>query len=601
MVSVKRFILFLFITCLATQAFGQTSFRLQAPRQVVEGNRFTLSFVLTNGEANPPKAPELTNCKLLYGPSTSTMSSMQWVNGHQSSSTSITYTFTYRADKAGNVSVPAVSVICDGKKLTAQSTSFTILPPDKNAPSQGGSGVDVNDYTTQTPTKKISPDDLFVRVSLSKSSAYEQEAIIATVKVYTKYNISSFRATQQPTFEGFLSEELEVPDDVAQEHYNGQNYTTAVLKRCLIFPQKTGKLTINSGTYEVTVVQYELVSNGFFQTRRPVEQQLLTRSNTASVNVQPLPEPRPASFNGAVGSFTATASMSPTELRTNEAASYVLTISGTGNIKQLKSPELDLPAGIDQYTPKTDIDARFNGSTLSGTYKVTYTLVPQQPGNFEIPASEFSYFDLASKQYKTIPLDGFKIKVAQGASTSVATEQTAISKGMTDILHIRPSDTANQAREHSFTFRKGWYALLYILTVISFIIVIFVYRQQLKLNADIVSRKRARANKEARKRLSEARKKMDSGDWDGFHEALNGALWGYLSNKLGIPASGLVRDNIAEQLQAFGAQPETIADIINILDECEMARFTPSHDNAEMAGLYEKAASAIRQIENIKK
>lgn len=601
MLSTKRFILYLFLICFATQAFAQASFRLQAPRQVVEGNRFTLSFELRNGEAGAPKAPELENCRLLYGPSTSTMTSMQWVNGQQSSSTSVTYTFTYRAEKAGKINVPEVSVTCDGKRLTTHPATITVLPPDKTSPSQGGSGVDAYDLSTQTPDKKISADDLFVRVSLNKTSVYEQEAIIATVKVYTKYNISSFRATQQPTFEGFLSEELEVPNQVEQEHFNGQNYTTAVLKRCIIYPQKTGRLTINSGTYEVTVVQYELVSNGFFQTRRPVEQQLLTRSNTATVNVQPLPEPRPASFNGAVGSFTASAALSPTELRTNEPASYVLTVSGTGNIKQLKSPELDLPQSIDCYTPKTDIDARFNGSNMTGTYKVTYTLVPQQPGNFEIPASEFSYFDLSTKTYKTIPVEGFNIKVAQGASTSATTEQTAIAKGMTDILHIHPSDADAQTREHVFTFRTGWYLFLYVLAVLSFLTVIFAYRRQLKLNADIVSRRRAGANKEATKRLREAKKMMDKNDWDGFHEALNGAIWGYLSNKLGIPVSGLVRENISGQLQAYGASPETIAEIINILDECEMARFTPRHDDNEMPGLYNKAADAIHQIENIKK
>lgn len=601
MLSLRRFLLLFIVLGISLGANAQASFNLKAPRQVVEGNRFTLSFELRNGEATPPKAPELENCKLLYGPSTSTMSSIQWINGQQTSSTSITYTFTYRADKAGTVTVPSVSINVDGKQLTSSSARFTILPPDRNAPSQGGSGVDVNDYSTQTPDRKISSDDLFVRVYLNKSTVYEQEAIIATVKVYTKYNISSFRASQQPTFEGFLSEELDVPQQVEQEHYNGQNYTTAVLKRCIIFPQKTGKLSINSGTYEVTVVRYELVSNGFFQTRRPVEDQIQTRSNIASVNVMPLPEPRPVSFTGAVGSYTASATLNPTELKTNEATSYVFTVKGSGNIKYLKSPTLDLPSGIDQYTPKTDIDAKFNGSNISGTYKVTYTLVPQQPGNFTIPATEFSYFDPSAKEYKTIPLEPFAIKVAQGASTSVATEQTAIHKGITDILHIRPSDPQNQAKEHTFVFRTGWYIILYILSVLSLVIVIFVYRRQLKLNADVVSRKRARANKEAVKRLREARKMLDKRNWDGFHEALNGALWGYLSNKLGIPASGLLRDNIADKLRDYGADDSTISDIITILDECEMARFTPSHDDAEMSSLYDKAAAAIRQIENIKK
>ena len=252
------------------------------------------------------------------------------------------------------------------------------------------------------------------------------------------------------------------------------------------------------------------------------------------------------------------------------------------------------------YTPKTDIDARFNGSTIAGTYSVAYTLVPQEPGSYEVPAMEFSYFNPADGQYHREPLPACAMSVARGAATSAAIEQTAIQKGMTDILHIRASQPGELEHEHSAVFHSWYYLFLYLLSALSFVVVLYVYRRQLKLRADITGRLKARANKEATRRLREAKREMDRGNWDAFHQALGSALWGYMSHKLGIPASGLIRDNISEQLARYGASQQTIDDVIAILDECEMARFTPQHSDTEMRGLYDKAAAAIKSIENVK-
>ncbi len=593
----KIFILIFLIGTLAMSA-AEAGLRLQTPRQVIEGRKFTITLRLSNAEANPPQAPKLRGCKFVYGPSVSTMSSTQIINGQMSSSTSIDYTFTYLAEKAGEVSVPAISINAAGKKLTSNSAKFTILPPDKNASS--ADNVAVDDISTHTP-RKISSDDMFVRISLSKSSVYEQEALIATVKVYTKYNISSFRATTQPTFEEFLSEELDVPGTPEQEHYNGQNYTTAVLKRCILYPQKTGKLTVTSGKFEVTIVQYEVVSNGFFQTRRPVEQQVVTQSNNASVNVRPLPEPRPASFNGAVGSFEASVNLSPLELSTNEASTLTYTISGTGNIKYLKAPSLNVPAGIDQFTPKTDINASYSGANTTGTYKVLYTLVPQEPGTFDIPSMEFSYFNPQTSEYKTIPLRGFKMKVAQGANTSVVSEQNVINKGITDILHIKASDPSAQVTYPHFIYHSALYWTAFMAMAIILVVIILAYRRNVKLNADVRGRKLARAGRVAAKRLKAARQAMNSHNSEKFYQEINSALWGYMSDKLGIPASQLVRDNIAERLTEFGVSADATSSIISVLDECEMARFTPMGSDTEMSAVYDRTAAAINSIEEIKK
>ncbi len=601
MMNYLRFTLIIALIAIGLDASAQATFALLQPRTAIEGQKFTITFRLTNGQANAPQAPQLENCKFVYGPSTSTMSSTQIINGQMSSSTSIDYTFTYLAEKAGTITIPAVSISAGGKTLSSNPTQYTILPPDQSAQSQGSGSPSAmpGGAAPSKGTSQISADDMFVRISLNKSSVYEQEAVVATVKVYTRYEISSFQITSQPTFEGFLSEELDIPSGVEMEHYNGKNYYTAYLKKCIIYPQKAGTLTITSGKYDVTLVDYELVSNGFFQTRRPVEKHVVTQSNSAKLNVTALPEPRPASFNGAVGDFSASVEMKPTELRTNEAASYIIKVEGTGNIKYLKTPTLDLPPGIDQFTPKTDINARFTGSDMRGTYSVNYTLVPQDPGAFEIPERQFSYFNPKDKKYHTIDLRGFDIKVAQGAATMAVTEQKTIAKGMTDILHIKAA-TGSQLVRPSYDFRAWWYWMLYLIAAVALIVVIFIYRRQLRLQADVRGRKLARANKVAAKKFKAARAAMAAGEADKFYAELNRATWGYLSDKLGIPASQLLRSNIASQLSAYGVGEEAVSGILDILDQCEMARFTPQHSEAEMSELYRKAEGAVKAIENTK-
>ena len=297
----RRFILYLAFVLAALTATA-ASFQLIPPRNVVEGRNFALTFRLTDGEANPPAAPQLEGCKLLFGPSTSTMQSTEIINGHMTSTYSIDYTFTYRAEKAGEGYVPALSVNCEGSTLSSRPATFRILPPDRSQQSQGAPGRDVqaDDPSTQSPGR-VSADDLIVRVSFSKSSVYEQEPVVATIKVYTKYDISSFMVTTQPAFEGFLTEELPVNLEVQMEHYNGQNYHAAVLKRLLLYPQRPGKLSVNSGKYDVTIVQYETVNMGFFRTQRPVERQVTTSSNAATLQVNALPEPKPAGLTGGGG------------------------------------------------------------------------------------------------------------------------------------------------------------------------------------------------------------------------------------------------------------------------------------------------------------
>lgn len=603
----RRFILFIVLAVTAFAATAQASFSLVRPQNVVQGRNFALTFRLSNGEASAPAAPQLKGCTLLYGPALSTRSEYSIINGRATSSTTLDFSFTYRADTPGTVDVPAVSVNCGGKTLHSSAARFEILPGDAStsggSPQQGASRRQQDPYAGSQPTEKVSANDLLIRINFSKSSVYEQEPVVATIKLYTKYGITSFLPSVQPAFDGFLCEELPVSNEVSLEHYNGQNYHTVVFKRLLLYPQKSGRLTVNSGEYKVTVEQVQMINMGFFSAPHSVEQELTTKSNAASLTVKPLPEPRPAGFSGAVGQFSVSTALEPELLRTNEAAVYSYTVKGTGNIKYLAEPDVQFPAGIDAYTPKTDIQANVTGgSNMSGTYRTDFTIVPQEVGDFTIEGTPFIYFDPSDNKYVTVDVPSKPIKVLRGTNAAPAVEQTALSgKTIDDILYIKPMSGESQTHSRTFVIRSWRYWGAYMFLVLALIAVAVIYRRQIRLRADVTGRKLAKAGRVASKRLREARAAMNAHNNDLFYASLAKALWGYLSDKLSISASQLTLDNVADKLKAYGLPEADTDHVIDVLNQCEMARFTPTHSDAEIAGLYDEAVAAIKNIEDVRK
>ena len=604
----------LFLTAFSLAA--QTSFQVIPPRNVIAGNRFAVTYRLSNGEGTSLNAPAISGCKLLNPqPGVSTSQSYQIINGQASSSSTVEYTFIYRAEEEGTFTIPAASIIADGKKLTSQPAKFTVLPADKatQGQQQGGYGygygrqpqqsVHVDDMASQDDTSHpISKDDIFVRIILNKSHAYEQEAIECTIKLYTKFQrINSFMMTSPPTFDGFLIEEDDTQAALnAVENYKGQNYVTAVLKKCIIFPQKSGKLTINSGKYDLSVVQIERVSNGWFISGRPVEKDVHLQPFTSTVDITPLPEPRPAGFDNAVGSFTFESRLSPEKLKTGEAASLEYIVTGTGNIKYLHEPKPELPTEFEQFTPKTDYRTRVSGATVTGTMVVDYTLVPQSVGTFRIPDQKFIYFDPAKRSYVTLTAPGYTMDIAKGSGTSVSAEQMEIEAKNTDILHIK-TGAKNLSKVHQPVIFNWWYWAVPVLLVLALVTAVLVYGRQVRLNADVAGRRNARANKVARRRLRAAEKFMKARQPEQFYEAMLKAMWGYLGDKLSMPVSQLTRQNILETLLSRGVTQENADKVIEVLDQCEMARYTPdSSSEASVEALYEEATRTINSLEKSK-
>lgn len=592
--------LFLFLTITTSLTVLGASFSVNAPRQVIQGNKFNITYVLENASGSGFKAPDVKGCKFLYGPSVSQSMSSYNINGKVSQSSSESYTMTYKAEAAGTYSVGAATIIVEGKHLTTKPFQIQVLPPDKSAQANNqqhqSQSVQVYDIDTQTSDKSVNKNDVFVRIILSKSQAYEQEGLSCTIKLYTKYNIQQFMPTLQPSFNGFISQELPITSSINRiENYNGENYMVADLKQCILFPQQSGKLTITSGNYDLTVIQYETVRSLFGMIRRPVEKQIKVKSNSASINILPLPEPRPADFCGAVGNFTASASLVNNNLKTNESGAVRLVIKGTGNVKNIKTPTVTFPTQFDVYDPQVDVKANPSGNSLTGSMTIDYAFVPQYVGKFNIEPITFSVFNLATKKYEQIKVGGYAVNVAKGSGTS----GREVSQN-NDILFVKKGDLSLMSGNYIIV-NSVWYLIAYLLPLVAFVLVLFFYRKLIKQRANVALMKTKKANKVANRRLKTARSLMAKNKRDEFYEELLRAIWGYLSDKLTIPVSELNRDNIKSELEKYGADNASTESVIATLDQCEFARYSSMNDDSDMATVYNEACELINKIENVKK
>lgn len=582
---------------------ASVSFRVEAPSQVIEGNKFSITYVLENSPEYPQniEIKEIPNCRFLFGPAIMQSSSDITTNGKRRHSSSVRYTYTYRAEKQGTVKISAANAIVGGKTLSTRPVSLEILPPDRSATNTSGNrtqSVQVYDIDTQTADKPIGHNDVFVRIVLSKPSAYVQEGVLCSIKLYSKYQISKFLTNVQPSYNGFMAQEVPVQLQGKFENVNGENYYSYVVKQSVLFPQQSGQLKISSGSYELTVVQFETINTAFGRMRSPVEKTIKLQSNSASLDVRELPTPRPADFTGAVGNFKVSCVLPENQVRTNEASSVKIVVSGSGNLKGLTMPKFNFPSQFDMYDPQTVVSANPSGSTLTGKVEAEYTFVPQSVGTFKIEGTSFSYFNPASEKYEHVNIEGINLNVAKGTASNAVRYNH---EPMKDILPIYTGEM-HLSKDVAYIL-GGWHnVLFYVVLSVVFLFVAFLYRRTLKLRANEMLMKKKGANKIAIKRLKRAKRFLQKGLSDQFYEEMLTALWGYFSDKLSIPVSELNRDNISKELTNYGMYEADIDRIIRILDECEFARYAQSAATAgiSMDKVFAEAVEAIGTVENTK-
>ena len=597
------------------QVFAQVSIRVQAPSEVVQGDRFRVSYVVNTSDVDDFKIGEFEGLVELYGPSRSQSSSFTIVNGKTTSSSSVTFTYTLTTNQAGTFHIPAATVVSDGKSVKSASPQITVLPGGNGgggAQGQAGQGQGQNHSSQadrmrmQDAGDKITGKDIFIAVTASKKRVFEQEAVLLTYKLYTLVNVSEMTG-KMPELDGFHVQEInrQRQPELKMEHYNGRNYGTVVWSQYVVFPQQTGELKIPEIKFEAVVVQQNRnidPFDAFFHgASMMTEVRKTVMAPAVILHVDPLPTPKPANFSGAVGKFSVTSTLTPQQLKANDATTLRLVVNGTGNMKLMNAPEVQWPKDFERYDPKSEDKTKIGATGSSGSMVFDYIAVPRHQGKFELPPVEFCYFDPDSKEYKTLNTEGYTIDVEKGKGSSNTAAQNYSKEEIemlnSDIRYIktRKPDYINADEASLLGTSRIW--LLYVITLVIFLILVFVFRRYTVANADVAGRRVRKASKAATKRLKTARKLIAAGDANAFYEETMRALWGYVGDRLNMPASELTRDNIREKLTERDATAELTDQFIAALDECEFARFAPGDAAQTMDKVYAAAEDVINKME----
>lgn len=599
------FLLLLLVTVMQVWADKNVTFKAEAPDVVVSGDQFRLTFTVNTQKVKDFRMPSISGFEVLMGPSRSQQSSTQIINGKVSSSSSITYTYILMADKEGTYTIPSASIEVDKEKVFSNPVTVKVLPQDKTTgnTAQSGQGGASSSSRAQVAGSRITDNDLFITATASKTTVHEQEAILLTYKVYTLVNLRQLFG-KMPDLKGFHTQEVELPQQktFSLEHYKGRNYQTTVWSQYILFPQQTGKLEVPPITFEGVVAQRTVSDDpfDFFNGGGYVEVKKKIVTPKLTINVQALPA-KPAGFSGGVGEFTLSSSINAKEVKTNDAVTVKLTLSGTGNMKLISAPEVKFPQDFEVYDPKTENNFQLTREGLNGNQTIEYLAIPRHAGDFTIPPVEFTYFDLKTNAYKTLKTEAYQLHVAKGegnADQVIAdfTNKENVKVLGKDIRFIKLGETKLMPKG-KFLFGSLEYYLWYIVPFILFVVFTIVYRKNALENANIAKMKTKRANKVATKRMKFAGKLLAENKKNEFYDEVLKALWGYISDKLCIPVSQLSKDNIESELMKYGVSDELVRKFIGALNECEFARYAPGDENEAMDKVYTAAIDVISQME----
>lgn len=592
-------------TCHVVKA-EELSFTATAPGAVVMGETFRLQYTINTHAAKGFRIGNTEDFDLLSGPNQSSSTSTSIINGVRTSSKTLTFTCILRPKREGTFTIPAATITADGKQLQSKELTVKVLPTDQRS-SQNQQGGQQSRGTVSASSGKITDDDLFIVATVNKKKVYEQEAILLTYKIYTTVNLTNVSG-KMPDLKGFHTQEVDMPKgnrEFELEHYNGRNYRTLVWSQYVLFPQQSGLLEIPSITFEGTVAQrvqnydpFEAFFNGG-SSYVNVQKSLSTPKLT--IDVSPLPSGKPASYYGGVGNFSISSSISTTELKENEAVTVKLVISGTGNMKLIKNPEVKFPADFEVYDPKVDNKFTLKTGGLSGNKVIEYLAIPRHGGDYIIPSVEFSYFDVKSGVYKTLFTPEYNLHVAKGEGSSSAPTGYVSKEELRllgqDIRYIHLGDVKYSVKgDYLYGTMRYW--LWFILPLAAFVVIVVVYRKQVIESANVAKVKTRKASKVATRRLKVAKVKMREGDKSGFYDELLKALWGYLGDKLSMPVSELSKDNIMSKLSDCQVSEGLVAECMALIAECEFARYAPSLSQVSEAQVYEKADALMDKLEN---
>lgn len=596
--------LWIALLTLTVQAYAddKVTFTASAPDAVAVGDQFRLSYTVNTQKVKNFRAPSIKGFDVLMGPSRSY--SMQSINGNTTET--LTFTYILLAQKEGEYTIPGATITANGDQMLSNSVKIKVLPADKANSSQSGNAQSTS--RSSSSGTSISNNDLFITATASKTTAYEQEAILLTYKIYTVVDLRGFDNVKLPDFKGFHSQEVELPNDRrwGLEHYKGRNYHSTIYRQFVLFPQQSGKLTIDAARFDASIEKMDAIDDpfeAFFNGGAgsiQIKKTLMTPKLT--IDVKPLPAGKPADFSGGVGEFNISSSINSTKVKTNDAITVKVVISGTGNLKLVGEPEVKFPEDFEVYDPKVDSKFRLTNAGLSGNKVIEYLAIPRNAGTYKIPAIKFSYFDIKSRSYKTLTTEEYTVQVEKGAGNASQTIANFTNKEdlkvlNEDIRFIKQNDVKLSPKGEYFFGSMGYW-LFYIIPGLIFIACFLIYRKQIAANANLAKVRTKKANKVAVKRMKQAGKLLAANEKDPFYDEVLKALWGYISDKLSIPVSQLSKDNIEEELRKYGVAEDLIKEFLNALNSCEFARFAPGDANQAMDKVYSDSLEVISKMEN---
>lgn len=590
--KLKRFIynpLFFILLLGSAVAFGQdgdaVTFEMKLSKEKLGINeRLRVEFAM-NKDGDNFNPPSFDGFKVVMGPSQSISSS--WINGKRSFSKS--YSYILKPTQQGNFTIGQATIEIDGEtyKTLPRRVQITAAVNNPNAPKTADDVAD---------------ESLHLVAQVSKGKPYLNEAVTVVYKLYISSNISvtNFRPLDSPKYNNFWSQDIPVTKyNTINETYNGKPYRSVILKRVVLYPQKSGKLEIEPLSLEI-YVDVPTNRRDFFGSRIYTQASKTVSAGKRTLNVLPLPEEgKPADFSGAVGQFDFEVTTSKTSLNASESLQAKVEVSGKGNLKLFQLPEPELPSALEVYEPEFDENVRTTISGMQGKVANNYTIVPSFRGRYPIPSISFSFFNPNTKTYRTVRSDEITINVmegptdnAQSASGQVGRKQVVVPTGRQFHFIKTQTDLVSIGGQRFFGSQKFFWLLFGPLVLIP--LVLFVRRKKQQSDADVEGNRLRRANRLARKYLSTAKKQL--GNAEGFYVALEKALHNYLKAKLKIETSEFSKEKIIGLLNEKSVDEDTSSQFIDLLKSCEMARYSPI-TKVQMNEDYQKASQVISKMD----
>lgn len=597
----RRLLILFIILSTTISAFAQDiTFTAEAPRVVEVGENFRLIYTL-NGKGNNIELAEIKGFQLLMGPSVSNSLSTQYINGKTTQSREQSYSYVLLAEKEGKYTIEPAHIKVDGKVYTSNSISIEVVKASSDNSNRSREG---NEQVRSS--NNITKENLFVKVEVDRKSLYMGEFIVASLKLYSRVQLTNLGRSKFPSFQGFLSQEIKMPEQISlnRESVNGELYSVGVLRKLVLFPQHSGTIKIDPFELDIYVRQNSgstgSVFDDFFANYQDVK--VSRKSAPITINVKELPKVgQPSNFLGTVGQLGISSSINRDTVMANDAVTLSVSVKGNGNLKLIEPLDISFPADFEIYDPKVsqNINSGVNGT--SGSVKFDYVFIPRSAGQYTIPSAELSYFNPKTHKYETLQTKEFVINVKQAKQQAQSGDViTTYSKEDVkfigkDIRYIKTQRTQLYEKGKYFFGSIEYYFSL-IVSLLIFAVIIFLNKRRIRHNADIARVKSKRASKIANKRLKKAESMMNTGNKEHFYDEILKALWGFTSDKLNMPISDLSKDNISDVLLNKGTDEQVIKEYLNVIDICEFARYAPAMSENELKDVYNKTRELLMKL-----